>query len=75
MNRLCAEADLSLPDAPGDLFLQLLESAADHEENVPRVNRLAFRLAASLKLECRLQLRLEIVHAAHRHFSFLHQLQ
>ena len=28
-----------------------------------------------MEFECRLELRLEIVHAAHRHFRFLHQLQ
>ena len=72
LNGLRAEPDLTVTDAPRHLFFQLLKRAADDEQNVPGVDRVAFGFAAPLKFECRLQLRLEIVHAAHRHFGFFH---
>ena len=57
------------------LFFESLECAAYDKKNVARVNRVAFSFAAALKFECRLQLRLEIVHAANRDFRFFHQLE
>ena len=72
LNRFGAKSNLTVPDATRHLFLQFLKRAADYEQNVPGVDRLTFGLATPLKLERRLQLRLQIVHAADRHFCFLH---
>jgi len=63
---LRAEPDLTVTDTPRHLFFQLPKRAADDEQNMPGVDRVAFSCAAPLKFERRLQLRLEIVHAAHR---------
>ena len=75
LHGLGPETDLSLTHAPGHLFLQFFKRAADHEQNVASVDRLPFCFAFALKLERRLQLRLQIVHAPHRHFRFFHQLE
>src|SRR5207245_9959383 len=72
LNRLGSESDLPLPHPTRDLLLQLFERTAYYKKNVPRVDCLAFRLPAALKLERRLELRLKIVHAAHGHLGFLH---
>src|SRR3981189_3146953 len=72
---LSAESDLALRNAPRDLLLQSFKRAAHHKKNVARIDRFAFRLAALLKFEGRLQLRLEIVRAAHRHLGFFHELE
>src|SRR6266700_2850132 len=52
LNRLGPKSYLCLPNASRHLFFQLLKRTAHHEENVPRVDRLAFCLAAPLKFEC-----------------------
>src|ERR1043165_7923624 len=48
-----------------DLFFQFLERTANDEQNVAGVDRVAFGFAAPLKFERRLQLSLEIIHAAY----------
>ena len=51
LNWLRAESDLTVPDAPCHLFLQLFKRATHHEQNVPSVDRLASCFAAPLKFE------------------------
>src|SRR6266550_8490982 len=75
LNWLRAESDLPVPDTARHLFLQFPKCAADNEQDMAGVDRLAFCFAAPLEFECGLQLRLKIGHAANGHFCFLHPLQ
>src|SRR6187397_2240109 len=71
-----AEADLAVLNATRDLLFQTLESAAHDEENVARADGLPFGFAAALlKLERRLELRLQIVPAPQWDVGLLHQLE
>src|SRR5580704_18842192 len=72
--QMTAETDVRLAHALADDLQHLVESAADDEEDVPGVDRLAFDLAAApLVFEGGLQLRLDIRGRTEGDFRFLHE--
>ena len=72
VDRLRLKSDLTVTDAPRHLLFQFFKRAADHEQNVAGVDRLAFGFAFALIFKRGLKLRLQIVHRPGRHFSFFH---